>query len=155
LQVLRGFGFEVVELTEGHGVAEVAEAWASAQGKHVVVVCHTRKGYPRHMEPETHPVTGLEWQPWHTKIPSWAAYIALVDDLIAHSGCAATASEWEKHKTNTLTVAAAAELPNTQRPGVDGGQGTGKAFGEHVVKMLESNTKLAIVDADLATSCGE
>jgi transketolase len=143
----------VVQLPDGHDSDAITAAWVAAKGKKVVVLCPTLKGYTGHMDPIVHPVTKLEWQPWHTKIPSWAQYVAVIDTLLGKANCDATDARWSHHRATVLTDAVAAALPNTQRPGVVG-QGTGKAFGERIVALLATNKQLAIIDADLATSCG-
>ena len=84
-------------------------------------------------------------------------YALFCSRLVAKANSATATAAFEdhcaKHITPTLDI-----LPNSHRPSL-AGQGTGKAFGNRLVARLKApvsaaDHKLAIVDADLATSCG-
>lgn len=133
------------------------QAWAEAEGKHVVIIATTTKGGgTKHMPTMTHPVTGMVWQPWHTKIPTWELYATIIDELLHGSANSPTAAAaWAAHLADPAKLGGTTmqTLPNTHRPG-QSKEGTGKAFGEKLVAKMQTDTKIALVCADLAGSCG-
>ena len=100
----------------GHDYDAVTTAWKAAEGKHVAIIATTTKGGGTvHMPTTTHPVTGMLWQPWHTKIPSWELYTAIVDEQLAAARSPAAVEAWAAHRAAKLDAGAIACLPNTMR----------------------------------------
>ena len=170
---LRAFGFSVVEI-DGHDAVALDAAWKAAADTLTVILARTIKGGGSSLLPATpHAETGLLAQPWHTKVPQWDMYVRLVEEQLEKAGsvtggvssssaaaaaAAAAASEaWSSHKAAAQleTPEARAQIINSLRPAYRADcVGTGKAFGAHLVSLLETRPDLALVDADLATSCG-
>eukprot|EP00041_Stephanoeca_diplocostata_P021222 m.489574 g.489574 ORF g.489574 m.489574 type:complete len:324 (+) comp21769_c0_seq9:734-1705(+) len=149
--VFRGFGWEVVDI-DGNDYDQVQTAWHNAAGKRVAVLARTDKGFGTHMQPVPHPETGLSWHPWHTKIPSWDLYERIIDELIVAANIDAATRAWQDHPKDWSGLA------NTHRPLLPAQSsmdlGTGKAFGQYICELMHTRQDLAIVSADLATSCG-
>ena len=90
-KVLQGFGFPTAVVTGGNDLAQVSQAvslalerCADGSGLPTVLLCDTTKGAgTKFMPPEPHPVTKKEWQPWHTKIPSWTLCVDIVEEQLA------------------------------------------------------------------------
>ena len=160
--VLKGFGYEVIHI-DGHNEEEILAAWDTVvnSGKMTVILANTNKaGGTELLNASIHPETGLMYHPWHTKVPDWKLYIQIVEEQLRKSGSRDADESFFKHLARTGPVDAILALPNTHRPTFPPGQlGTGKAFGKYLVQCLKEgkephHTSLAIVDADLATSCG-
>eukprot|EP00040_Diaphanoeca_grandis_P024420 m.134170 g.134170 ORF g.134170 m.134170 type:complete len:663 (-) comp29724_c1_seq1:79-2067(-) len=156
--VLEGFGFHVHEI-DGHSHEEIWAAWSESRTNgdlNVIMATTTKGGGTNLIAPSVHPVTQLTWQPWHTKVPAWPLYLKMIREQLDKAGCAETLSAFEEH-VQTVSHGEITHwdtLANTHRPSYGTEVGTGKAFGEHLVQLCLTNNKLAIVDADLATSCG-
>jgi transketolase len=162
--VLRGFGFEVLAIN-GHDPHEISSAWKTAttadhRKSYVILAKTTKAGGTNLLKPSTHPETGLLYHPWHTKVPKWDLYIKVIEEQIRHSRLEALDNAFKKHKAVRFRGDQVYTLPNTHRPVYKSYEiGTGKAFGRYLVKCLKSpqhekHEDIAIVDADLATSCG-
>eukprot|EP00051_Salpingoeca_urceolata_P028549 m.487419 g.487419 ORF g.487419 m.487419 type:complete len:659 (+) comp25011_c0_seq1:89-2065(+) len=157
--VFRGFGFEV-ERVDGHDADALASALRKLEGKLGVVLADTTKaGGTKLVGPSPHPETKLQWHPWHTKVPDWELYVQMVEEQLAvveavSVGAFGASAAWAQHRAEKLQEQTCRALPNGLRPSHGSLVGTGKAFGKHLVSLLETREDLVLLDGDLATSCG-
>ena len=182
-RVLEGFGFSVLHVPNGHDINSLCDAIMltipsqsdnsnSDSKTHVVpdpklyvIIADTKKAsHPltSHMQTAIHPETGLLYQPWHTKVPSWQSYTTIIEEQLDMADSIPALQSWEEHKlrmslweTETLSG-----LSNSHRPSHSGQIGTGKAFGSELVRIVSTiedrslGIDVRVVSCDLATSCG-
>jgi len=166
--VLKGFGFDVIVVKDGHNPTHVLRALENAVSSinpQIVIFDTTKANGTNHMKPIIHSETNLLCQPWHTKVPRWPLYMRIVAEQLslcigdrreAPSYCYNAIKMWNDHKKQYLrNVTVVAQLPNTHRPSLEG-KGTGKAFGNHLSDLIlkKKDPRLRVVSCDLATSCG-
>ena len=178
-RVLEGFGFTVLHVPDGHDPETLRESIlqtipnsGGSLGKSdgdrpnlYVIIADTSKAAPpltSHMMPSVHPETGLLHQPWHTKVPTWDVYIAVVEEQLAMAQSASASARWSEHKASQRLAdpGVLGQLPNSHRPSYPGALGTGKVFGHELVRIIKTRQDesdgfdLRVVSCDLATSCG-
>ena len=183
-KVLEGFGYAPV-VVDGHDHAAVLRSLESTLNTETharlpVVIFDTKKANgTSFMEPFPHPVTGLMYQPWHTKIPPWSMYADIVLEQLSQVTCSRTGTKamqlWSTHRAKRIDPLLDF-LPNTHRPTLPGVDplnpgmfinipmsslvGTGKAFGRRLTQFVQVSsrdddaTSIHVVSCDLATSCG-
>lgn len=190
--VLEGFGYSPVVVnghdhaailhslestlnTESHAADAAAAAAAAAPRRLPVVIFDTKKANgTTFMNPFPHPVTGLMYQPWHTKVPPWSMYVDIIVEQLSQVQCSSGAKsmqQWKTHRAKNIDPLLAS-LPNTHRPTLPGLNGydvsstmnigslvgTGKAFGSRLTQFVQRcedrQTSIHVVSCDLATSCG-
>ena len=115
-RVLEGFGFTVLHVPDGHDPETLRESIVQtipnsggSLGKSdgdrpnlYVIIADTSKAAPpltSHMMPSVHP-EGLLHQPWHTKVPTWDVYIAVVEEQLAMAQSASASARWYEHKAS-------------------------------------------------------
>jgi len=154
-KLFEAFGFQVAHVKNGHSCEEILSVWNSIRKQEQlwVIFLHTTKGGGSQF---TLPQNNL--QPWHGKIPSWSEYakiieeqivsaLADVEDLPVSSLVQEIKNLWEEFRGQVDYD----HLPNPEKSTL---LGVGKAFGKHVQTLIESNDRICVLDADLASSCG-
>jgi transketolase len=150
----------------------------------IILVETVKGGGTAFMPTERNPATKQVSQPWHTRIPDWARYEKIISEQVEnakeelerlrnslesrdgnHSRRSQVLNEaaawigkleerWQHHRQ--LQLLSLSTLPKTIRPTfLDSKmQGTGHAFGNRLAALLTKDPFLAIVSADLVSSCG-
>ena len=162
--VVKGFGFNVIHV-DGHSEEEILKAYSTIvadfdkDALYIIFAKTTKAGGSEFLKTSQHPVTKMECLPWHTKVPKWELYIEITNEQINKSESSEASELFKTHCSNYLT-GKLKDLKNTHRPTYSSDQiGTGKAFGYYLTECINNpktsyHKRLAIVDADLATSCG-
>ena len=150
-QLFASFGFSVIEIN-GNNACEVADAWGRSKGQLSVIIAHTIKAAgTRFMATEVNSA-GKCCQPWHTRVPAWAVYRDFLEEQLA-TAIPALKGLLDAHLLKHLSMDYVGRLPNELRPKVTQA-GTGKAFGEIIIRKLDEMPNLALLDGDLASSLG-
>eukprot|EP00943_MAST-04B_sp_MAST-4B-sp1_P007487 g7487.t1 len=161
--VIRGFGFHVLHV-DGHNEHELLNAYDIAKNREklcVIFAKTVKAGGTVFMESSKHSVTKMECLPWHTKVPNWLLYRNIINEQLNKSESVEAIELFKTHCSKYLNDDdSIISLKNTHRPVYKSNEiGTGKAFGFYLTECVnnpqnEYHKQLAIVDADLATSCG-
>jgi transketolase len=150
-QLFASFGFSVIEIN-GNDTSLVADAWCRSAGQLSVIIAHTTKAAGTHLMATEVNCAGKSCQPWHTRVPTWAVYRDFLNEQLA-SASSALKHLLDAHLLANLSSEHLLSLSNELRPKV-AQVGTGKAFGEAIVRKLDEMPNLALLDGDLASSLG-
>src|SRR3990167_1208449 len=149
--LFESFGYEVFEVLDGHNCNDIKAAWEQTKNKLAVILLHTVKGGGSEF---TKPIGN--YQPWHGKIPNWIEYSKIVNEQLEN------AKKFANNNEKLLAILATipwsdekmAQYTQLKDPIKSTALGTGKVFGGALIHLLNKNSKVCVLDADLASSCG-
>jgi transketolase len=153
-RLLEGLGLEVATV-DGHDVGALASTLASRPAlparRPMVLLSRTRKAGGTALLPEEH-----GRQPWHARVPEPALYWRIVDEQLERAGLAPgddaeLREELARVREHPTSVATRAPILSDPPPGA---VSTRDAFARRLTALVAERPELAVLDADLAHSCG-